>query len=78
MVMINQFPRGPWPWKRFQLGHWPRGNSVFIECLGEYEAICETALGREAGPQVGLIDEKKTEDRKYRANVPLIKNIDFK
>jgi hypothetical protein len=28
--------------------------------LGEYEAICETALARESGPWVGLIDEKNT------------------
>jgi hypothetical protein len=27
--------------------------------LGEYEAICETALARESGPWMGLIDENK-------------------
>jgi hypothetical protein len=44
------------PGKRF-----PRGNSIIIDFLGEYEAICETPLGRESGPLVGLIDNKKPE-----------------
>jgi hypothetical protein len=30
-----------------------------IEFLGEFKAICETALDCESGPQGGLIDEKK-------------------
>jgi hypothetical protein len=29
-----------------------------IDFLGEYEAKCETAFGRESEPYVGLIDEK--------------------
>jgi hypothetical protein len=31
-------------------GHWPRSNSNIVDFLGEYEAICETALGRELWP----------------------------
>jgi hypothetical protein len=34
---------------KFPRGHCPRGNSI-IGFLGEYEAICGTALGRESGP----------------------------
>jgi hypothetical protein len=41
-----------------------------IDFLGEYEAICETALGRESGPSGGLFDEK-TAGRKSHAIVPL-------
>jgi hypothetical protein len=37
--------------------------------LGEYEAISETALTRESGSKVGLIDEK-TDGRKSLASVP--------
>jgi hypothetical protein len=34
-------------------------ESIFkVDFLGEYEAICKTALGRESGPEGGLIDEK--------------------
>jgi hypothetical protein len=39
-------------------GQWPRWNSNVVDFLGEYEAICGTALGRESWPNVGLIDEK--------------------
>jgi hypothetical protein len=46
------------PWTAFQRCKWHRWNSNIINFLGEYEAICKTALGRESGPQVGLIDEK--------------------
>jgi hypothetical protein len=42
-----KFPRGH---MNFHRGHWPRGNSIIIDLLGEYEAICETALGLESGP----------------------------
>jgi hypothetical protein len=42
-----------------------------IDFLGEYEAICETGLGRESGPNGGLFD-KKTEGRKSRDTVPLM------
>jgi hypothetical protein len=38
------------PRKSFQRCHWHRCNSNNIDFLGEYEAICETALGRESGP----------------------------
>jgi hypothetical protein len=44
------------PFQRCQLHHWNRfsgvnyrWNSNIIDFLGEYEAICETALGRESG-----------------------------
>jgi hypothetical protein len=29
--------------------------SMTVDFFGEYEAICETALGRESGPQLGSI-----------------------
>jgi hypothetical protein len=38
------------PLKWFPRGHWPRWNSIKIDFLSEYEAICKTALGRESGP----------------------------
>jgi hypothetical protein len=41
--------------------HWDRRIRFCdfrIYYLDEYEAICETALARESGPWVGLIDEK--------------------
>jgi hypothetical protein len=41
-----------------------------IDFLGEYDAKCKTALGRESRP-LGLIDEK-TEGRKSRFTGPLI------
>jgi hypothetical protein len=41
-----------------------------MDFLGEYEAICKTALGRESGPWWGLFDEK-SEGRKSRDTVPL-------
>jgi hypothetical protein len=41
--------------KSFQRCHW---HSNIIDFPGEYEAICETALGRESGPYGGLFDEK--------------------
>jgi hypothetical protein len=46
----------PTPW--YQRYKWHRWNSNIIDFLGEYEAICETALGRESGPKGGLFDEK--------------------
>jgi hypothetical protein len=46
------------------------GNSNIIDFLGEYEAICETALGRESGLQLGLIGEKNV-GRKSRVTVLL-------
>jgi hypothetical protein len=36
--------------KSFQRCQWHRWNSNIIDFLGEYEAIYETALGRESGP----------------------------
>jgi hypothetical protein len=42
--------------------------------LGEYEALCETALVRESGPQGprwGWLMKKKTEGRKSLATAPL-------
>jgi uncharacterized protein YmfQ (DUF2313 family) len=38
------------PRKSFQRCQCHRWNSNVIDFLGEYEAICETALGRESGP----------------------------
>jgi hypothetical protein len=35
---------------RVQRGNWPSWNSIIVDFLGEYEAICETALGHESGP----------------------------
>jgi hypothetical protein len=54
-------------------------NSNIIDFLGEYESICETALGRESGPQVGLIDEKNR-GSKISCNCPFkwIAKSDFK
>jgi hypothetical protein len=43
---------------------------------GEYEAICKTTLACELGPLVELIGEKN-EDRKSRANVPLMISFCF-
>jgi hypothetical protein len=51
----------------------PLNTKPFIDFLGDYEDICETALGRESGPWVWLID-KKTEGRKSRVTVPLEEN----
>jgi hypothetical protein len=34
-------------------------GDFWSDYLGEYEAICETAIAHESGPYVGLIDEKK-------------------
>jgi hypothetical protein len=52
---------------------WHRWNSNIIYFLGEYEAICETALSRESGPQVGLIDEK-IRGSKISCNCPFKKH----
>jgi hypothetical protein len=41
------------PLKSFQRCQWHRWNSNIIDFLGEYEAICETALGHESGPYRG-------------------------
>jgi hypothetical protein len=38
------------PRKSFQRCQWHHWNSNIIDFLGEYESICETALGRESGP----------------------------
>jgi hypothetical protein len=60
------------PLKRFQRGHWQSWNSNIVDFLGEYEAIGETALGRESGtrgPWWGWL-MKKSEGRKTRATVP--------
>jgi hypothetical protein len=50
------------PPKQFPRGHWPRQNVLSwviaetdfddfrSDYLGEYEAICDTALARESGP----------------------------
>jgi hypothetical protein len=56
---------------RFPQGHWPRWNSNIVDFLGNYEAICETELGRELGPYVGLI-MKKTRVKNLSDTVPLI------
>jgi hypothetical protein len=45
-------------------------DTAEIDFLGEYEAICETALGRES-EQGGIVWWKKTEGRKSGATVPL-------
>jgi hypothetical protein len=37
----------------------PTISSKYLELLGEFEAICETAFARESGPWGGLINEKK-------------------
>jgi hypothetical protein len=57
---------------RFQRGLWLRLNSNIVDFLGEYEAICETALGHESGPYRWGWLTKKTEGRKTRATVPLM------
>jgi hypothetical protein len=48
-------------------------TSLKFDFLGEYEAICETALSRESGPYVwwGWLMKKKTEGQKSRDIVPL-------
>jgi hypothetical protein len=48
-------------------------SNDYLEFLGDFEAICETALARETGPLGMLIDEK-TSGRKSRDTVPLIKS----
>jgi hypothetical protein len=45
-------------------------SNDYLEFLGDFEAICETALVSESGPQGVLIDEK-TEGRKSRDTAPL-------
>jgi hypothetical protein len=56
-------------------------RSHYLEYLGEFEAICKTALAREAGLYKlvgwGLLDEK-IEDRKSRDFVPLNRNTTAK
>jgi hypothetical protein len=37
----------------------PNFANVYLDFLGEYEAICETALAHELGPKGGLFDGKK-------------------
>jgi hypothetical protein len=32
-------------------------SNGYLEFLGDFEAVCETALGRESGPYGVLIDE---------------------
>jgi hypothetical protein len=44
----------------------------FPEFLGDFEAICKTALAREQGPRGDCL-MKKSEGRKSRDTVPLIK-----
>jgi hypothetical protein len=44
-----------------------------IDFLGEDEAICETAFVPESGSQGGGMFDEKTEGRKSRDTVPLIK-----
>jgi hypothetical protein len=34
-------------------------SNDYLDFLGEYKAICETALARESGPFGRLFDEKK-------------------
>jgi hypothetical protein len=46
-------------------------SNDYLEFLGDFEAICETALARESGPQGVLIDEK-SEGRISRDTVPLM------
>jgi hypothetical protein len=48
-----------------------RANN-FPEFLGDFEAICKTALARESGPPGDCLI-KKSEGRKSRDTVPLIK-----
>jgi hypothetical protein len=36
----------------------PNFSNDYLDFLGEYKAICETALARESGPLGGLFDEK--------------------
>jgi hypothetical protein len=37
----------------------PNFANDYLDFIGENEAICKTALGRESGPWGGLFDEKK-------------------
>jgi hypothetical protein len=37
----------------------PNFANDYFDFLGEYEAICETALALESEPKGGLFDEKK-------------------
>jgi hypothetical protein len=43
-------------------------SNVYLECLGEFEAIFETALARGSVPYILIL---KTEARKSRVTVPL-------
>jgi hypothetical protein len=58
----------------------PRNSNFsndYLDFLGEYEAICETALARESGAYGGLFDEE-TRGRKSRGRVPLNTVDNFK
>jgi hypothetical protein len=57
------------PLKRIQRGHCPRCNSDIVDFLGEYEAICETALGAANQDPMWVDWWKKTEGRKSRDTV---------
>jgi hypothetical protein len=48
----------------------PYISNNYLNFLGEFEAIFETALAHESGPWGGLL-MKKTDDQKYRDTVPL-------
>jgi hypothetical protein len=43
--------------------------SDYLDFLGQYEAMCETALARDSGPRGDYL-MKKTEGRKYRDTAP--------
>jgi hypothetical protein len=44
----------------------PNFSNDYLDFLGEYEAICETALAPESEPYRGDCLMKKTDGRKYR------------
>jgi hypothetical protein len=48
----------------------PNFSNDYLDFLGEYEVICETALARESGPSGDCL-MKKTEGRKFRDTAPL-------
>jgi hypothetical protein len=47
----------------------PSFANDYLDLLGEYDAICETALACESGPLKGLFDKKK--GQKSLDSVPL-------